>query len=97
MHASTSPSTRTVVFTGTHDCPSELHRHPQCSKTMDTILQGMDGVICYLDDILMSGKSEAEHLANLNRVLQKLKEHGLRIKKDKCAFENECPVSGAPY
>ena len=55
-------------------------------KTMDTILQGMDGVICYLDDILISGKSEAEHLTNLKRVLQKLKEHGVRIKKDKCAF-----------
>ena len=31
---------------------------------MDTIFQGMDGVICYLDDILVSGKTE-EHLENL--------------------------------
>ena len=31
-------------------------------RTMDTILQGMDGVICYLDDILVSGKTEKDHL-----------------------------------
>jgi ACT domain-containing protein len=36
--------------------------------------------------MIYSGNSEAEHLANLKRVLQKLKEHGVRIKKDKCAF-----------
>lgn len=40
-------------------------------KTMDTILQGMEGVICYLDDILVSGKTEAEHLDNLHKVLQR--------------------------
>ena len=53
---------------------------------MDTILQGMDSVICYLDDILVSGKSEAEHLDNLRKVLQKLKEHGIRARKSKCSF-----------
>ena len=53
---------------------------------MDTILQGMDGVICYLDDILITGKTEAEHLHNLQSVLQKLKEHGIRAKRAKCAF-----------
>ena len=37
-------------------------------KTMDTILQGMDGVICYLDDIFISGKTKEEHLDNLRRV-----------------------------
>lgn len=55
-------------------------------KTMDTILQGMNGVICYLDDILISGKTEEEHLDNLRRVLLKLKEHGIRAKKAKCTF-----------
>lgn len=27
-------------------------------KTMDTVLQGMDHVICYIDDIMVSGKTE---------------------------------------
>lgn len=55
-------------------------------KTMHTILQGMDGIICYLDDILISGKTEAEHLDNLHKVLQKFKEHGIKAKKSKCTF-----------
>lgn len=55
-------------------------------KMMDTILQGIDSVICYLDDILVSGRMEEEHLENLRKVLQRLQEHGIRAKKSKCAF-----------
>ena len=53
---------------------------------MDTILQGMDGVICYLDDILVSGRTEEEHLTNLRKVLERLQEHGIRAKRAKCTF-----------
>ena len=55
-------------------------------KAMDTILQGMEGVICYLDDILVSGKTEEEHLTNLGKVLQRLQEHGIRAKRAKRTF-----------
>ena len=55
-------------------------------KTMDTILQGLDGVICYLDDILVTSQTEAEHLETLKKVLQKFKQHGIRVKKNKCTF-----------
>ena len=44
------------------------------------------GVICYIDDILITGKTRVEHLWNLAAVLQKLREHGLWIKKEKCEF-----------
>ena len=30
-------------------------------RTMDTILQGVPNVLCYLDDILITGLSEVEH------------------------------------
>ena len=43
--------------------------------TMDAILQDIPQVICYLDDIPISGKSDAEHMANLETVLKRLKEH----------------------
>ena len=55
-------------------------------KMMDTILQGMDGVICYLDDIMVSGRTEEEHLTNLRKVLERLQEHGIRAKRAKCTF-----------
>ena len=53
---------------------------------MDTILQGLPQVICYLDDILIPGKSAAEHMANLETVVNRLKEHGVQLNKDKCQF-----------
>ena len=53
---------------------------------MDSILQGMPYVICYLDDILVTGPSDAEHLNNLEEVLRRLRDHGIRLKKEKCHF-----------
>ena len=53
---------------------------------MDTILQGLPGVICYIDDILITGSNDTEHLQNLERVLQRLQQYGLRLKKAKCVF-----------
>lgn len=61
---------------------------------MDTILQGMDGIICYLDDILISGKTEAEHLDNLHKVLQKFKEHGIKAKKSKIKCKTSVQYPG---
>ena len=55
-------------------------------KVMDTILQGLPGAICYIDDILVTGTTEAEHLSNLEKVIQKLQEYGVRMKKSKCFF-----------
>ena len=31
-------------------------------RLMETILQGIPGVVCYIDDILVTGKNEEEHL-----------------------------------
>ncbi|KAL5489261.1 hypothetical protein EMCRGX_G018331 [Ephydatia muelleri] len=58
-------------------------------KAMDMILQGLPGVICYIDDILVSGTSEEEQLPRLEEMLKKLKNYGLRVKKNKCAFLRE--------
>lgn len=53
---------------------------------MDTILQGMSHVTCYLDDILITGSTIEDHLSNLEEVLRRLKEHGARLRKEKCQF-----------
>lgn len=39
-----------------------------------------------MDDILITGKVEKDHLQNLDVTLQRLKDYGLRVHKDKCAF-----------
>ena len=56
---------------------------------MDTILQGLPGVVCYQDDILVTGKEIDEHLKNLERVFGRLKEFGLRLRLTKCKFLKE--------
>ena len=39
-----------------------------------------------MDDILISGKDDNYHRANLEAVLKKLSEAGLRLRKEKCYF-----------
>lgn len=40
----------------------------------------------YLDDILTTGATEVEHLANLEKVLESFSATGLRLKRDQCVF-----------
>ena len=53
---------------------------------MDTVLQGIPNVICYIDDILVSGKDQSHHLKNLEEVLKRLLEEGITVKRSKCTF-----------
>lgn len=55
-------------------------------RIVDNLIQGLKGTVGYQDDILVTGKDDAEHVANLNVVLQKLSGAGLRLNKDKCVF-----------
>lgn len=54
--------------------------------TMDQILHGMENVVCFMDDILVSAPTKERHLAILDEVMKRLEKHGIRIKKSKCAF-----------
>ena len=53
---------------------------------MDQVLQGISGAQCYLDDIIVTGKTLEEHLATLDQVLQRLEEYGLKVNQAKCKF-----------
>ncbi|KAK3749135.1 hypothetical protein QZH41_001123 [Actinostola sp. cb2023] len=53
---------------------------------MDIILQGLDSVAAIQDDILITGQDDAHHLANLEHVLERLNNYGLRVKLEKCRF-----------
>ena len=43
---------------------------------METLLQGIPHVTVYLDDILIAGENEADHLQILEMVLKRLKGGG---------------------
>ena len=53
---------------------------------MDTILQGIPHVQCYIDDLLITGANEEEHIRNLDAVLKCLQSHGISLKQSKCSF-----------
>ena len=55
-------------------------------KAMAQVLQGIPGVIYFIDDILVTGHTKIEHEANLRQVLDRIREYGLRLKKSKCLF-----------
>ena len=55
-------------------------------RVMDNILQGIPGVMVYLDDILITEPTVSEHLQSLETVLDRLTNAGLHIKKNKCTF-----------
>ena len=50
-------------------------------NAMDSILQGLQHIICYLNDILVTGTTEEEHLQNVDAVLRRLKENDMGLKK----------------
>ncbi len=53
---------------------------------MEGLLQGIPGITIYLDDFLIIGRDNQEHLHTLSEVLKRLKDGGLRLKREKCAF-----------
>ena len=54
-------------------------------KIMDTILQGLPNVICYIYDILVSGEDEASHFKSLEEVFNRLEKHGFNLKQENVA------------
>ena len=55
-------------------------------KFIEQLVGDIPGVACYLDDIVVTGRSEQEHLNNLQKTMDKLKASGLRLKLGKCQF-----------
>ena len=55
-------------------------------QTMDLILSGLNGVDGILDDLIITGPNDKEHLRNLENTLKRLDSMGVKLKKPKCMF-----------
>ena len=55
-------------------------------RFMDSILQDLDFVFVYLDDILVASQNKEDHKRHLTTLFDRLLEHGLVIKLEKCRF-----------
>ena len=55
-------------------------------KRMSQILSGLDGVVCLIDDILVTGKDTKEHDERLLAVLQRIRDARVTLNREKCVF-----------
>uniref|UniRef100_A0A3B5KTJ2 ribonuclease H n=1 Tax=Takifugu rubripes TaxID=31033 RepID=A0A3B5KTJ2_TAKRU len=55
-------------------------------RLMDSVLRDLPFLFVYLDDILVVSTSQAEHVAHLRALVQRLSQHGLIINPAKCQF-----------
>lgn len=58
-------------------------------RAIEQVLQGVPFTSCVLDDMIISGKTDEEHLANLDAVLERLEKFGLRANLNNCDFFQE--------
>ena len=68
-----------------------------CQRTTESILKDIPGVVVRVDDILVTGKSDTEHLQNLETVLNRLQMKGLKLQKSRVQFTlSEVEYNGFP-
>ncbi|RXN33947.1 retrotransposon-like family member retr-1 [Labeo rohita] len=65
---------------GISSAPEVFHR------AMEHIIEGIDGVRVYVDDIVLWGSTIEQHNKRLMEVLQQMQNYGLKLNKDKCQF-----------
>jgi len=70
----------TTTTQGLHGAPASF------ARLMDHVTQGVDGVICYLDDCLAHSADTASHLDILEKLLTRFQVFNLKLNPTKCAF-----------
>ena len=54
---------------------------------MSKVLEGLDGVVCQVDDVLVFRKDQAEHDTRVIAALEWIEKAGVTLNKDKCEFQ----------
>ncbi|KAF0708423.1 Reverse transcriptase domain-containing protein [Aphis craccivora] len=83
-----------ILTWSTHKGLFKVHRLPYgvapasaiFQKLIEQLFQGHEGVANFLDDIIITGQNNKEHLKNLDKVFNILYESGLKVKLSKCEF-----------
>lgn len=55
-------------------------------RFIDEVLQGLDFVFPYIDDILIASADAEQHLEHLRVVFSRLRQYGLVVNREKCQF-----------
>ena len=57
-----------------------------CQQIIPNLTNSLEGIIAYLDDVIVMGRSETEHIRNLEAVLRRIVDFGFQIRTEKCNF-----------
>ena len=90
-----SPKSASVVPMGKYEflrTPFGFLQAPAYFQLLiDNVLQGCSNfAMGYLDNIIIFSRTEEEHLEHLEKIFQKLREYGLKMKREKCDFFKKC-------
>ena len=92
FHVALAEESRHLTTTMTHQGLRQYKRLPMglkdsasvCQRLLSQTLSGCPGCIVYIDDIVIYGRTHAEHDANLRQALKRLEEKDFRLQLDKC-------------
>ena len=67
--------------------PMGINTAPEIyQRKMCELLEGIENVLIYMDDVIIYGRTEEEHNVTLLKVLNKIRKSGLKVNRDKCQF-----------
>ena len=55
-------------------------------KRMSKLLEGLEGVVCHMDDVLVVGRDQEQHDTRLTKVLERIESAELTLNAAKCEF-----------
>ncbi|XP_028968852.1 uncharacterized protein K02A2.6-like, partial [Galendromus occidentalis] len=97
LHMPVRESDRKYLVVNTHRGLYQFNRMSNglCSapaiwqRFIEGVLAGINGVECVMDDIIVTGKTDQEHLERLEEVLSRLNDQDIRLNVEKCQFFQE--------
>lgn len=58
-------------------------------RSMQQVLEGIEGADCFIDDILVWGATKEEHDLRLRKVFEKLRDNNVKLQPLKCVFRRQ--------
>lgn len=55
-------------------------------REIERVLEGLNGVVCFVDDVVIATMELNEHVKLVNEVMNRFKNAGLKLNKNKCLF-----------
>ena len=55
-------------------------------QVIDSMICGLQGCAAYLDDVIVTGRTIEEHVANLEALFERISDYGFRVRIEKCNF-----------